>query len=337
MKKILVPMFAVALLYSCSNSDDNTVPVNPDEKYLEGVYVTNEGVFTKANASISHINGELNNITNDLFRTSNGRTIGDVAQSMVVTDKYVFIVMNNSNTIEVVNKKTFKLVYTITQNLNSPRYAVIKNNKLYVTSLFDASVNVYNAETFAFIKEIELNNTVEQIVATNDYIYAANAFYSGGKLVEVINPANDTNTTDISFESAISGITTNGQFVYVLGNNDTTSTLSKIDNVTIATTKQLSQVNSRNLVNEGSNIYYTAGASVYKMNNSLTTESTKLFDVSSGDEYSILYGFNVINGNIFTSDSKNFKDNSKIVIYKENGSIIKEFTAGLGTNGFYKF
>ena len=73
------------------------------------------------------------------------------------------------------------------------------------------------------------------------------------------------------------------------------------------------------------------------MNNSLTSASTKLFDVAAGDEYSVFYGFNVINGNIFTSDANGFTDNSKIVIYKENGTIVKEFTGGIGTNGFYKF
>jgi len=337
MKKILAPMFAVALLYSCSNSDDNSIPVNPDEKYLDGFFVSNEGNFTKANASTSHINGGITAITNDIFRTSNGRALGDVSQHMVVTDKYVFVVMNNSNTIEVVNKKTFKSVHTISQNLNSPRYAVIKNNKLYVTSLNDKSVNVYNAETFAFVKEIELNNTAEQIVAAGEYIYAANGFYSGGTAVEVINPTNDTNTTDITFESAINGITTNGQFVYVLGSTDASSSISIVSNTTISSTKELTQANSRNIVNDGSNIYYTAGTSIYKMNNSLASASTKLLDVVAGDEYSVLYGFNVINGTIFTSDANGFTDNSKIVIYKEDGSIVKEFIGGIGTNGFYKF
>lgn len=337
MKKILAPMFAVALLYSCSNSDDNTVPVNPDEKYLDGIFVSNEGNYEDVNASTSHINSGLSAITNDIFRTSNGRGLGDVAQHMVVTDKYVYIVVNNSNTIEVVNKKTFKSVYTINQGLSSPRYAVVKNNKLYVTSLNKASVNVYNAETFAFIKEIELNHTSENIVVVGDYIYTANGFYSGGMAIEVINPANDTNTVDIAFDKAISGISTNGQFVYALSANATTTSISVVNNTSITATKVLDQPIARNIVAEGSNLYYTAGTGVYKMSNSLTAASTKLFDVAQGADFSVFYGFNVINGTIFTSDANGFVDNSKIVIYKEDGSIVKEFAGGIGTNGFYKF
>lgn len=337
MKKILVPMFAVAFFYGCSNSDDNSIPVNPDEKYLDGVFVTHEGNFTKGNASVSHINASLNNITNDIFRASNARALGDVAQSMAVTDKYVYIVVNNSNTIEVVNKKTFKSVYTITEGLSSPRYAVVKNNKLYVTSLNNKSVNVYNAENFAFVKEIQLNNTAENIVTAGEYIYAANGFYSGGTAIEVINSANDTNTVDIAFDKAINGISTNGQFVYALSANDTTTSISVVSGTNIASTKVLDQPIARNIVAEGSYIYYTAGTGVYKMNNSLASASTKLFDVAQGADFSVFYGFNVINGTIFTSDANGFTDNSKIVIYKEDGSIVKEFTGGIGTNGFYKF
>lgn len=329
-------MLTAAFLFSCSNTDEDT-PVNTDEKYLEGIFVSNEGNFTKGNATTSYINGNLTTISNDIFKLSNGRALGDVSQHMVVTDKYVFIVMNNSNTIEVVNKKTFKVVHTITQNVSSPRFATIKNNKLYVTSLFNAEVNVYNAETFAFIKTIGLNHTAEQIVATDNYVYAANGFYSGGVALEVINPETDTNTTDIAVNQAINNITTNGKNVYVLSANDTTSSISIINNNAVSTTKVLNEPIARNLVAYENNLYYTAGTGVYKINNTLNATSTKLFNVADGDEYSIFYGFNVINGTIFTADAKGFADNSKIVIYKENGTIINEFNAGIGTNGFYKF
>lgn len=337
MKKLIIPVLAIASLYSCSNSDDNSVITNPDEKYLNGVFVSNEGGFTKSNASVSHINGDLSTITNDIFKTVNGKGLGDVAQSMVVTDKYVFVVVNNSNTIEVVNKKTFKSVYTISQNLNSPRYAVIKNNKLYVTSLKDAKVNVYNAENFAFVKAIDLDYTAENIVATNDYVYAANGFYSTGKLVEVIDPNTDTNTKDLAFDNAVSGITTNGQFVYVLESNDTASKISQVQGSTKGTSVALTQASARNIVIDGSTIYYTAATGIYKLNNSLSSAGTKLFDVTSTDQYSLFYGFNVINGTIFTADANGFTNNSTITLFKEDGTKLKEFTAGIATNGFYKF
>lgn len=329
-------MITVAALYSCSNSDDS-VPTDPNEKYLNGFFVSNEGGFNKGNASTSHISSDLSTITNDIFRAANGRALGDIAQHMVVTDKYVYIVVNNSNTIEVVNKKTFKSVHTISQNLNAPRYAVIQNGKLYVTSLNDKYVNVYNAETFAYVTKIELNHTAEKIVAANNYVYAANNSYSGGTSLEIINPADDTNTTDITFNSAINSIATNGQHVYVMEASATQSKIATVNNTTVINTKDLTEKNAKNIAVDGTSIYYTSGTGVYKIANTLNSNATKLFDVAAGDEYAVLYGFNVINGIIFTADAKDYTDNAKVVLYNESGSVLKEFSAGIATNGFYKF
>lgn len=338
MKKLLVPILAAVTLYSCSNTDDNTTPTNPDEKYLSGYFILNEGNYGDTNASVSHLSADLNTVTNDIFKTSNRtKTLGDVAQNLVGHGDFVFIIVNNSNTIEVVNKKTFKSVYTITEKLNSPRYAVIKNNKLYVTSLKDASVNVYDTKTYAFIKAIELNSTAENIVATNDYIYAANNAYSG-KLIEIIDPKTDTNTVDIEFDNGINGITTSGQFVYALEAGATESKIWKLEGTTKSTSVDLSEGNARYLVADGNNLYYTLGAGIFKTSNALTAAGTKLFDVKQAEDgFSVLYGFNVLNGNIFISDVKGFKDTGVVTIYKEDGTIIKEHKTGLGPNGFYKF
>lgn len=338
MKKILVPIFATAFLYSCSNSDDNTITTNPDEKFLNGYFITNEGNFGDANASISHLSSDLNTVTNNIFKTVNGKNLGDVAQSLVVHGDYAFVVVNNSNTIEVVNKKTFKSVYTITEGLSTPYYATISKDKLYVTSLYNPTVSVYNAKTFAFIKNITLNHPAANIVTANNYVYAANGFYSDGMAVEIIDPNTDTNTVDIAFDNAINGITTNGQFVYALETNNTTSKISKIEGTVVTSSVNVAQENARYLVADGVNLYYTAGTGIYKTSNTLTSAGIKLFDVeAAADGFSVLYGFNVLNGNIFVSDVKGFKDIGTVTIYKENGTVTKEFKTGLGPNGFYKF
>ncbi|WLD22532.1 hypothetical protein NU10_07230 [Flavobacterium dauae] len=338
MKKLVVPILAAVTLYSCSNTDDNTVTTNPDEKYLNGYFITNEGNFGKGGASVSHLSADLNTVTNNIFKTANGKDLGDVAQSIVVNDDYAFVIVNNSNTIEVVNKKTFKSVYTITQGLNTPYYATVSNDKLYVTSLYNPTVSVYNAKTFAFIKTIDLNFPATNIVTANNYVYAANGFYSKGTSIEVIDPSSDTNTVDITFDNAINGITTNGQFVYALETNDTASKISKIEGTQVTTSVNIAQGNSRYLVADGEDLFYTVGTGIYKTANTATSSGTKLFDVTPAEDgFSVLYGFNVINGNIFVSDVKGFKDIGTVTIYKENGTVTKEFKTGIGPNGFYKF
>src|SRR5690606_17488391 len=150
MKKILLPIVAAFTLYSCSNSDDLI-----DEQELnltEGYFITNEGQINSNNATVSHINGNLSALTNNIFKSANGMVLGDVSQYMAVTDKYVFVAVTNSNPIEEVNKKTLKTLYPITKRLRFPRIAVVKNRKLSVSLMNNAEVLVHNAETFAFVK-----------------------------------------------------------------------------------------------------------------------------------------------------------------------------------------
>lgn len=334
MKKLFLPVLAVLTIIGCSEDDAVVSEVNTS--FNEGYFIVNEGNFQSANGSITHVSGDFSKVSNDIFKTANNRTVGDVAQSIVTNDKYAFILVNNSNTIEVVDKKTFKTVHTITEGVATPKFGVIKNNKLYVTSLYNAQISVYNAETFVFIKTIELNNKSEYIVATDDYVYAANGFYSGGKLVEVIDLASDTNTVDISFDNAINGLSSSGNNVYVLETNDTSSKISNITGTLITSFLNVEQANARYLVSEGQNLYYTAATGIYKLNNNIATVATKLFDVPSND-FSTLYGFNVFNGTIFTSDANGFTDKGKVALYKEDGVKIKEFGVGIGPCGFFKF
>src|SRR5690554_1341304 len=124
---------------------------------------------------------------------------------------------------------------------------------------------------------------------------------------------------------AINGITTNGQFVYVLETSDQSSKISKIDGTNLSDAVTLSQTNARYLVADGSNLYYTAGTGVYKLPDSLTEAGNKLFDITEAEDgFSTFYGFNVLNGNIFSSDAKGFSDNGTVSIYKEDGTKIKE-------------
>lgn len=337
MRKILVPMFAITILYSCSNSDDDQF-IDPDAKYFNGFFITNEGNFNKTNGTISHLSSDFNSVSNDVFRNANGRGLGDVVQSMVVHGDYAFIIVNNSNTIEVVEKNTFKSVYTITEALNSPNYAAINNNKLYVSSLYDSSINIYDVEDYSFIKKIELDYAVGGIATVDNYLYAANGFYSGGMTVEIIDTTTDLNTIDLVFNNKINGIESNGQSVYVLETNENNSKITKINGETITQEINLPQANARYLAIDGSKLYYTAGTGVFQLSDALTQSSNKLFDVNTGeDPFSILYGFEVFDGTIFTSDANGFTDNGSVSIYKEDGTIVKTFNVGIGPNGFFKF
>src|SRR5688500_15237380 len=112
---ILVTVLSVS--FSSCDDDDS----QPKGKFEDGVFVVNEGNFQDANGTISHVSSD-GTVTQDLFGSeNNGLALGDVVQSMTIDSDFAYIVVNNSNKMEVVNANTFVAEYTL-KNLLLPRY-----------------------------------------------------------------------------------------------------------------------------------------------------------------------------------------------------------------------
>lgn len=341
MKKLVLSLALLAFVSSCSNvddsSDNNEVP-NIEKPYANGILITNEGNFTSSNAEISFISNDLNLTYNKIFAANNNNlNLGDVAQFIGTNGNLAYIVMNNSNTIQIVDRYTFKKVNQITEKLNAPRAIAFSNEKIYVTNANDNTVTIYSETTFSYVKSVSLDFQPEQLVATSNYIYVQSSPFATGNAVEIINTSSDTNTKDLNFEVSLNGITTDGNSVYVLASNSDKTIISQIKNEVISKTISNSELkSSRFLTFDNNNLYFTNGTGVYSLSKELSSiPSTPLFNVND-NSWSTLYGFNVIDGKVFSSDANGFTENSIVTIYDLNGNVLKTFSTEIGTNGFYK-
>ena len=93
----------------------------------KGILICNEGNFTYGNSSLSYIDLESDSIYSDVFFEVTGYPLGDVAQHITIFEDNVFISINNSGKIYIVNKNSFVYVGEIS-GLNSPRFICIKNS-----------------------------------------------------------------------------------------------------------------------------------------------------------------------------------------------------------------
>jgi hypothetical protein len=82
---------------------------------------------------------------------------------------------------------------------------------------------------------------------------------------------------------------------------------------------------------EDDKVYYTVGSSVYAINANATTAST-IPIVTSPAGY--LYGFAVNDDRIYIADGV-FTQDGPAYIYNLTGTLLKELTTGIGSNGFY--
>lgn len=123
---ILLTFFSV--IFSSCVDDDN----KPAGEFEKGIFVVNEGNYTSADGTVSHISPD-GTVTQDLFgAVNNGLALGSVVQSMTVDGDLAYVVVNNDNKMEVVNSNTFVAEYTLT-DVSLPRYFITFNGKGYLT------------------------------------------------------------------------------------------------------------------------------------------------------------------------------------------------------------
>ncbi len=192
---IILILFSFLLLMSCETNP--LVPKVKPEQKLQGAFIINEGNFLQSNGSLSFYSFENHSVQNHIFRTVNRRDLGDVVNSMTIVDTIGYIVVNNSNTIEVISTKTWKSIHTI--NLpagSSPRHAAYWQGKLYVTNLFGNSVSVINAESYQIETTIPVGANPEEIAVVGTKAFVANSGFGSGNTVSVIDLASNqvTNT-----------------------------------------------------------------------------------------------------------------------------------------------
>lgn len=320
---------------SCDNSDDPK-PI-PKGDYDNGYIISNEGNFGSPNGSVTFIDSELIQETNEVFKTVNGKDLGDVFQSATFDGDYAFLVVNSSNKIEVVNRYTFKSIATITDSLKLPRYAVVEDGKLYVTNSGKKTVEVFNTITFDYITTIEIDKTVEEIKEENDLLYVMNASFGFGNTISVIDSKTNTVVTEITVGDGLNSIEIEDGILYALHNTGITKVNTNTNEVIGDIPFEGGLEKAGNLEVENNFIYFISGSKIFKFDiNTTALTNTELVDTQTNDQpWFIGYGFSVVDDKLFYNDVKGFTENSEIKVYDLDGKFLKSFTAGIGANSVY--
>ncbi|MCC3157781.1 hypothetical protein LJ737_11075 [Hymenobacter sp. 15J16-1T3B] len=126
LRPLLTLPLAAALLSSCGKDET-------EKKTLDAnVYVLNQGQYGTPNGSVSGYRRDTKESEKDQFERANGRTVGDVVQSMTVVGDKGYVVVNNSSKVEVVALPKFNAVATISGR-SQPRYLAVNGSTGYLT------------------------------------------------------------------------------------------------------------------------------------------------------------------------------------------------------------
>lgn len=229
MKKYLLGLamllLGTAVMTSCS--DDNDGPETYLQEYSTGAYVVNSGnMYSKIESSLTAIDYASSTATQKVFKAANGRPLGDTANDGIVYGNKIYLAVDQSNTIEVIDKKTKRSIKQIktTELLGNaqgvhPRHIIADGGKVYFTT-YGGYVAAVDTTSFALQKKWQVGSYPEGLVIGNGNLYVANSNYgAGGGNISCINLSNDNvETKNIEGVSNPTSIYYASNVLYVLDN-----------------------------------------------------------------------------------------------------------------------
>ena len=214
-----------AVMTSCDPAED--YPETYLQEYSTGAYVVNSGnMYSNIESSLTAIDYASSTATQNVFKTANGRSLGNTANDGIVYGNKIYLAVDQSNTIEVIDKKTKQSIKQIkTTDLlgkaegAEPRHISADGGKVYFTT-YGGYVAAVDTTSFALQKKWQVGSYPEGLVIAHGNIYVANSNYGkGGGNISCINLSNDkVETKNIEGVNNPTSIYYASNVLYVLDN-----------------------------------------------------------------------------------------------------------------------
>lgn len=167
-----------SMLFFVNCVKDPAGPETPDPATAPGIYVINEGLFGQDNSTITFFSRPSGQALHDYFAAVNpGLRLGDTATSLTLHRDRLYIVVNGSNTIEVIERVSGKsLGRIVLSEQPSPRQAVIANDTTgFVTALLTDEVIVFHPLELRELGRIKVGPAPEGLAIANNRLFVANS------------------------------------------------------------------------------------------------------------------------------------------------------------------
>jgi YVTN family beta-propeller protein len=337
---LVIALAFVAVLASC-HKNNNTTPDTPTAQRA-GVYILNQGNFGKTNSSLTYYDYTSKILTPDIFSSVNSVGLGNTANDAKIYGSKMYIAVDVSGTVNVLNSKTAKTIKTISFLTGTvsrePRNIAFYQGNAYIT-LYDGNVAVLDTASLTVSAYIAVGRNPEQAAVSNGKLYVANggglSYPAVDKTVSVINLTTLKVTATITVGDspyAVSADTYGNVFVTAYGVYGTSpATLSAINSNTDLLTSKVN-FSGGAFSMSGDNAYYLSSTGQVLIYNVKTGVSTTSNFITDGTTFTAAYAIAADNltGEVFVTDALNYSSNGLVYAFDKNGK--KEYSLATGIN-----
>ena len=340
---------AVILFNSCVKEPLEPDKIIPDKIIkTKGLLVLNEGLFNMNNSTLTYYDFADSTARTDYFELKNGRKLGDTGIDMAKYGSKVYIVVNNSSQLEVIDFNTGISVKQIPffngSKPRQPRFLAFNKNKAFLC-LFDGTVAVIDTATLEAEKYISVGRNPDGIAIANNKVYVSNSggldFPNYDKTVSVIDieTLTEVKKIEVSPNPFIIVPDKYGDlYVISRGNYDNIKMcLQVIDSKTDEIKHTFPDLEILNLAIHGDTAYAyhydfmsDNGSKIIMINVKNETVISNNF-ISDGTVIETIYSVAVDKyyGDVFLTDARGFVNTGKVICFSREGKKKYSFEAGL--------
>jgi YVTN family beta-propeller protein len=343
--KSLKSLIALALMavVAASCHKDKVAPVmSTPTANRSGVYILNQGNFGTNNSSLTYYDYTAKTLTADIYSSVNGGAkLGNTANDAEIYGSKMYIVVNVSSVIDIVNAKTGKLIKqdSLVNNhvAREPRSIAFYKSNAFITS-YDGTVAVMDTTTLTISQYIKVGANPEQLVVSNGKLYVANGggqnYPNVANTVSVIDLTSLTVTKTLTVGSdpyAVSADSYGNVYVAAYGVYPTSSpTLSIINSSTdVVTSTTAYSGGAFSMI--GDNAYYLSSGKIFIYNVKTGVSTTTNF-ITDGTTFTAAYAIaaDPSTGEVFVTDAKDYASNGTVTAFDNTGK--KEYSLITGIN-----
>ncbi len=340
----ILPILLIALLaFSCKKKKVSE-PDAPQTLH-HGMLVLNEGLFQQNNASLGWFNFSDNSYTGNFFEQKTNRSLGDTGNDMKKYGGKIYVIVNVSSTLEILDASTGNSISQISMVANGtpkqPRYITFYGPKAYITC-YDGYVDVLDTASLNITNRIPVGANPEGLTISNGKLFVANSgglnFPNVDSTVSVIDLGSLQEITRIAVGKNPGSIQTdsNGD-VYVITRGNYASIPSRMHRINANTNtlvqsfpfdaSGISRFNTNFLISYHD---FSSGDNKIALFDP-NTETIIYPEYISTSGIQTLYGvqYSDITNKIYCLDAKNYTVTGQVHVFSPNGVFETSYNVGL--------